>query len=117
MDEEIESQELMERGAEGSLWSTEQATSTQLELHRFPTEVLLGRDEYSIWTSSSVKKMFLSFNQEQPEETLVSQLTNHLQRRDTYYCSEIKHGFRLVVRHAPRQSRRRKTLVDGYAGG
>ncbi|MEQ2264318.1 hypothetical protein XENORESO_022079 [Xenotaenia resolanae] len=67
MDEEIETQKLTERGAEGPLPSTELPTSTRLELHRLPTEVLLGGDGYSTWISS-VKKMFLSFNQEQRSE-------------------------------------------------
>ncbi|KAK5610578.1 hypothetical protein CRENBAI_002928 [Crenichthys baileyi] len=109
MDEETEMQELMERVAEGPLPSTEVPTSTQLELHRFPTEVLLGGDGYSTWTSS-VKKMFLLFNQEQSEETLVSQLTNQLQKDEVYYCSEIKHGFRLVVVPCPKAVQRKEDI-------
>ncbi|KAK5605522.1 hypothetical protein CRENBAI_010989 [Crenichthys baileyi] len=109
MDEETETQEPTERGAEGPLPSTEQPTSTQLELHRFPTEVLLGGDGYSTW-ASSVKKMFLTFNQEQSEETLVSQLTNQLQRDEVYYCSEIKHGYRLVVLPCPKAVQKKEDI-------
>ncbi|MEQ2170350.1 hypothetical protein GOODEAATRI_034645 [Goodea atripinnis] len=107
MDEEIDAQEWTERGAEGPLPSTEQPTSTQLELHRLPTELLLGGDGYSTW-ASSLKKMF--FNQEQSKEAIESQLTNHLQRDEAYYCSEIKHGSRLVVVPCPKAVQRKEDI-------
>ncbi|MEQ2289979.1 hypothetical protein AMECASPLE_038696 [Ameca splendens] len=109
MDEESETQEWMERGAEGPLPSTEQPTSTPLELHCLPTELLLGGDGYSTW-ASSVKKMFFSFNKEQSKEELESQLAYHLQRDEAYYCSEIKHGFRLVVIPCPRAVQRKEDI-------
>ncbi|KAK5617785.1 hypothetical protein CRENBAI_026852 [Crenichthys baileyi] len=81
MDEEIETQEPTERGAEGPLPSTEVPTSTQLELQRFPTKVLRGGDGYSTWTSS-VKEMFLLFNHEQSEDTLFKEKLRAIQDDD-----------------------------------
>ncbi|MEQ2272267.1 hypothetical protein XENORESO_017648 [Xenotaenia resolanae] len=109
MDEESETQEWTERGAEGPLPSTEQPTSTQLELHRIPTEVLLGGDGCSTWVPS-VKKMFFSFNKEQSKEALESELTDHLQRDDVFYCSEIKYGYRLVVVPCPKAVQRKDEI-------
>ncbi|MEQ2177016.1 hypothetical protein GOODEAATRI_034196 [Goodea atripinnis] len=109
MDKESETQEWTEQGAEGPLPSTEQPTSTQLELHRIPTEVLLGEDGYSTW-ASSVKKMFFSLNKEQSKEALQSELTDHLQRDDVFYCSEIKYGYRLVVVPCPKAVQRKDEI-------
>ncbi|MEQ2297915.1 hypothetical protein AMECASPLE_039620 [Ameca splendens] len=109
MDEESERQEWTERGAEGPLPSTDQPTSTQLELHRIPTEVLLGGDGYLTW-ASSVKKMFFNFNKEPSKEALESELTDHIQRDDTFYCSEIKHGYRLVVVQCPKAVQRKEEI-------
>ncbi|MEQ2312401.1 hypothetical protein AMECASPLE_030659 [Ameca splendens] len=54
--------------------------------------------------------MFFSFNQEQSTEALESQLTNHLQRDEVYYCSEIKHGFRLVIVPCPKAVQRKEDI-------
>ncbi|MEQ2267427.1 hypothetical protein XENORESO_005903 [Xenotaenia resolanae] len=54
--------------------------------------------------------MFLSSNQEQSEETLESQLTNHLQRDEVYYCSKINHGSRLVVIPCPKAVQKKEDI-------